>query len=168
MFTRKQELLVPYRNAFGHSGNYPSNPHNTKVLYQPTGNLLNIVEASPILQSLAQAIKSAHLSWVISGNGPLTFFAPSDTAFQSLTPEQRKTLVEDKQAFSDLLKKHLVRGTYFLSGVEEDVKKNSEKNTPITLSLQEGILTINSVPVTYSDITATNGVLHVIDQFLLN
>ncbi|GIY15421.1 transforming growth factor-beta-induced protein ig-h3 [Caerostris darwini] len=140
----------------------------TQVLYQPTGNLLNIVEASPILQSLAQAIKSAHLNWVITGNGPLTFFAPSDTAFQSLTPEQRKTLVEDKQAFSDLLKKHLVRGTYFSSGVEEDVKKNSEKNTPITLSLQEGILTINSVPVTYSDITATNGVLHVIDQFLLN
>ncbi|GBN80727.1 hypothetical protein AVEN_168124-1, partial [Araneus ventricosus] len=28
------------------------------------------------------------------------------------------------------------------------------------------ILTINSVPVTFSDITATNGVLHVIDQFL--
>ncbi|GIX94738.1 transforming growth factor-beta-induced protein ig-h3 [Caerostris extrusa] len=42
----------------------------TQVLYQPTGNLLNIVEASPILQSLAQAIKSAHLSWVISGTTP--------------------------------------------------------------------------------------------------
>ncbi|GFY56844.1 transforming growth factor-beta-induced protein ig-h3 [Trichonephila inaurata madagascariensis] len=138
----------------------------TQVLYQPTGNLMNIVDASPILKELSQAVKSARLSWVLSGTGPLTFFAPSDTAFQSLTPEQRQTLIEDKQAFSDLIKRHLVRGTFFSSGVQEDLNKNSEKNTPMKLSLQEGILTINSVPVTYSDITATNGVLHVIDQFL--
>ncbi|CAL1276763.1 unnamed protein product [Larinioides sclopetarius] len=138
----------------------------TQVLYQPTGNLLNIVEASPILQELSQTLKAASLNWLISGSGPLTFFAPSDTAFQSLTPEQRKNLIEDKQAFTDLIKRHLVRGTYFSNGVQEDLQKTSEKNTPMTLSLQEGILTINSVPVTFSDITATNGVLHVIDQFL--
>ncbi|GFT76242.1 transforming growth factor-beta-induced protein ig-h3 [Nephila pilipes] len=138
----------------------------TQVLYQPTGNLMNIVDASPILKELSEAIKSARLSWLVSGTGPLTFFAPSDTAFQSLSPEQRKTLIDDKQAFTDLIKRHLVRGTFFSSGVQEDLNKNSEKNTPVTLSLQEGILTINSVPVTYSDITATNGVLHVIDQFL--
>ncbi|GBN17137.1 hypothetical protein AVEN_248763-1 [Araneus ventricosus] len=112
----------------------------TQVLYQPTGNLLNIVEASPILQQLSQALKAASLNWVISGSGPLTFFAPSDTAFQSLTPEQRKNLIEDKQAFTDLIKRHLLRGTFFSSGVQEDLQKTSEKNTPMTLSLQEGQL----------------------------
>lgn len=137
-----------------------------QVLYQPTGNLLRIVEASPILQKLNEAVKAARLTWMLSGTGPVTIFSPSDTAFNSLTEEQRKTLIEDKQAFSDLLKRHMVRGTLFSSGVQDDVEKKSENNKPIKLSLQEGVLTVNSIPVTYADITATNGVLHVIDHFL--
>ncbi|GFR18759.1 transforming growth factor-beta-induced protein ig-h3, partial [Trichonephila clavata] len=39
----------------------------TQVLYQPTGNLMNIVDASPILKELSQAVKSARLSWLLSG-----------------------------------------------------------------------------------------------------
>lgn len=138
----------------------------TQVLYQPAGNLQQIIEASPILQRLNEAVKSARLTWILSGTGPMTIFAPSDQAFDSLSEEQRKSLVEDKQAFSDLLKRHVVRGTFFSSGIQDDVDKQSENSKPLKLSLQEGILTVNSVPVTYSDITATNGVLHVIDQFL--
>ncbi|KFM68327.1 Transforming growth factor-beta-induced protein ig-h3, partial [Stegodyphus mimosarum] len=138
----------------------------TQVLYQPTGNLLNIIEASPILRNLSEAVRTARLTWVLSGTGPMTIFAPSDTAFQSLTQEERKTLIDDKKAFADLLKRHIVRGTYFSSGVQEDQEKKSESGQPLILSLQEGIMTVNSVPVTYSDITALNGVLHVIDQFL--
>lgn len=138
----------------------------TQVLYQPSGNLQKIVEASPILQKLNDAVKSARLTWILSGTGPMTIFAPSDSAFDSLTEEERQTLLNDKQAFSDLLKRHIIRGTYFSSGIQDDLEKKSENNKPLKLSLQEGILTVNSVPVTYSDITATNGVLHVIDQFL--
>ncbi|KAG8183088.1 hypothetical protein JTE90_010911 [Oedothorax gibbosus] len=139
----------------------------SQVLYQPTGSLQNILEASPILQKLAQAVRQHRLTWVVTGTGPLTFFAPSDAAFDSLSPEQKQSMIDDKQAFTELLKRHLVRGTYFSSGVQQDLQKNNENNQPMTISLQNGVLTVNSVPVTYSDITATNGVLHVIDQFLL-
>lgn len=38
-----------------------------QVLYQPSGNLQKIVEASPILQQLNEAIKTARLTWMLSG-----------------------------------------------------------------------------------------------------
>ncbi|XP_054710682.1 uncharacterized protein LOC129220309 [Uloborus diversus] len=138
----------------------------TQVLYQPAGNVLTIIDSSPILTNLSSAVKNARLSWVLSGNGPVTLFAPSDTAFQNLSEEDRRRFVEDKQAFSDLLKKHMVRGTFFSSGIQDDLEKKSDNGQPIVISLNQGIMTVNSIPVAYSDITATNGVLHVIDQFL--
>lgn len=156
---------TPVGEALGSMGSVQLIPIN-HVLYQPSGNLQKTVDASPILQSLSKAIKDARLSWVLSGSGPVTMFAPSDAAFQSLTDEERNNLINNKQAFTNLLKRHMVKGSLFSSGVQTDMQKTSESGEPLDIALHEGVMTVNNVPVSYSDVTCTNGVLHVIDQFL--
>ena len=66
-----------------------------RVMYPPQGNLFEIISKSPILRSLTNLVNVANLQTELAVSGPFTLFAPSDEAFNKLTPESIGYLSHD-------------------------------------------------------------------------
>jgi uncharacterized surface protein with fasciclin (FAS1) repeats len=133
----------------------------------------------------------------LSGPGPFTIFVPSDAAFDRLSSDQQAKLIADPEKLARVLKYHIVSGYYtvddlldrlFLKtlvwdrlrvwsdismvmlGAEETDTPNDAlsyiaRNT-VTTSVRESI-TINGAHVIRANITADNGIMHVIDEVLI-
>lgn len=109
---------------------------------------------------------------VLSGVGPYTVFAPTDAAFTELldSNESWNTLNDIPIAtLVDVLKYHVVSGRVYdvdLAGALTANKVSSVEGTDLTFDLEN--LTINtSANITGTNVQATNGVIHVIDEVLL-
>ena len=76
---------------------------------------LNIVEtaaAAGQFETLIAAAKAAGLAGVLSGDGPLTIFAPTDEAFGALPAGTIESLLEpeNKQKLAGILQFHVIAG----------------------------------------------------------
>ena len=54
---------------------------------EPQKNIVELAQANPDLSILVQAVLKANLAGALSGDGPLTVFAPTNAAFVSLLSE---------------------------------------------------------------------------------
>lgn len=114
--------------------------------------------------TLAKALTDTKLLDTLEGAGPFTVFAPTDAAFQalgqatlsSLTPEQLKTI----------LLYHVVAGRVTSSALESGPVETASGLTAFA-SVEAGKVTLNGANVTTADVSASNGVIHVIDKVLL-
>ncbi|WP_456459027.1 fasciclin domain-containing protein [Reichenbachiella sp.] len=109
---------------------------------------------------------------VLNGAGPYTVFAPTDAAFTELldSNESWNTLNDIPIAtLVDVLKYHVVSGRVYdvdLAGALTANKVASVEGTDLTFDLTG--LTINTTAnITGTNVHATNGVIHVIDEVLL-
>jgi len=111
----------------------------------------------------------------LSGAGPFTVFAPTDSAFAKLPAGTVPALLEDKAKLTSILTYHVVAGRISAA----DLKARADKDGYVTLkTLQGGDLRIHLAGskvhvgekfanVTAADVAASNGVIHVIDAVLL-
>ena len=138
-------------------------------------NVVETAQADPQFSILVEAVVAADLATTLSGPGPYTVLAPTNTAFSALLAELGLTkaqLLADKPLLTSVLKYHELSGT---------VPKASVPLGKAITTAQGSILKIDSLPaglvvpdgrnrtakITATDLAASNGVLHVIDKVLL-
>ena len=119
--------------------------------------------------TLVAAVKAAGLVDALKGPGPFTVFAPTDEAFASLPPGTLENLLkpENKDQLQRILTYHVVAGQVMAKDV---VKLNSAKTLEggsVTIHAGDGGVMVGNAHVTKTDISASNGVIHVIDSVLL-
>lgn len=115
--------------------------------------------------TLVKAIEAAGLVDTLKGDGPFTVFAPSDEAFAKLPEEKLNALLADKDALTRVLTYHVVPGKVMSTDVQA-----GEVTTKAGQAIQvrtEGGVQVNDSRVVSADISASNGVIHVIDSVLL-
>lgn len=66
----------------------------------------------------------------------------------------------------DILARHLVRGTWFASGLIDGDYLYSISDDEIRVVQHEDCIGVNGACIVMRDITLTNGVLHVIDKLI--
>ena len=100
----------------------------------------------------------------LKGDGPFTVFAPTDEAFAALPEGTVEELLkpENKEKLQAILKFHVVSGK-IMAG---DVLKALEVETLQGSKAKIG-LTIGGANVIKTDISCSNGVIHVIDRVIL-
>jgi uncharacterized surface protein with fasciclin (FAS1) repeats len=127
--------------------------------------VVDIVVGSPDHTTLEAAVIAAGLANALSGAGPFTLFAPVDTAFASVNTT-RLLLPEYQPHLIDLLAYHVYSGEIMSTDLTVGAKPQmfNGKNAFVT-SLNPP--TINDATITDADLTARNGVVHVIDKVLL-
>lgn len=136
-----------------------------KVLLPPTvvGQALN----NDSFSILVQAVVKADLVNVLSGTGPFTIFAPTNAAFETLFSTLGISGVADLTAAQlvPILTYHVVSGNVLSTQLQSgDVRT---LNGPISVALSP-VPTINgSSKIVATDVQASNGIIHVIDQVLL-
>lgn len=138
-----------------------------KVLVPP--GILNIVQtaqANPIFSSLVGAVVATNLQGTLSGAGPFTVFAPTNTAFAAaptgLTTAQLTTV----------LTYHVIAGQVLSTGIPFGAKVNtvaSGKTITINNTTPPTITDSTAAPakIVAVDVRASNGVIHVIDKVLI-
>ncbi len=117
-------------------------------------------------KTLVKAVQEAGLVDTLKGKGPFTVFAPTDEAFAKLPAGTLESLLKDKQKLAQILTYHVVPGKVMAADVKAgDVKTVQGQSIKVTTS--GGNVMIDNAKVTKTDITASNGVIHVIDSVVL-
>jgi len=119
-------------------------------------------------KTLAAAVNAAGLVETLQGNGPFTVFAPTDAAFASIQSEVDKLLKpENKSKLSKILTYHVVSGKMNASDLKDGQELTTVEGSKLKVAVRDGKVTIGNANVTSADISASNGVIHVIDKVLL-
>jgi len=138
-----------------------------------TQNIVQIAAANTDLSTLVAAVKAAGLADTLSGAGPFTVFAPTNEAFAALPAGTLDSLLkpENKSTLTSILTYHVVSGSVFAKDIKAGgvITVNGAK---FTVSIDNGSVFItdgkgNKAKIVKTDISATNGVVHVIDAVLL-
>lgn len=159
-------------------------------------NLINTLQEEGIFTTFIRAIKMTELVAVLREPGAYTMFAPTDAAFAQMKTEQVVSLFEDYYNMSKLVKYHIAMGIYrttdlldrtFLKTLEGQrlVITSSATSGRDTETLEDGTdvhgyvmrdtvtttllesLKVNGAHITRGNVSADNGVIHVIDKVLV-
>ncbi len=132
-----------------------------------------IVAANPDFSTLLAAVQAADLGDTLAGEGPYTVFAPTNDAFAAVPAATLAKLLKpaNQDQLASILTYHVVAGEVMAADVMPgDV--TTVNGADFTISVENGDVLItdgqgNRAMVTQTDISATNGVIHVIDAVLL-
>jgi uncharacterized surface protein with fasciclin (FAS1) repeats len=148
----------------------------------PSKNIIQNAVNSKDHTTLVAAVKAAGLVDTLSGAGPFTVFAPTNSAFGKLPAGTVDTLVkpENKATLTKILTYHVVAGRMTAASLMKAVKDGGgmamlttvEGDKLIVKQAGPGKLSITDAKgdvatVTIADVLQSNGVIHVVDTVLL-
>ena len=138
------------------------------VMFQVNAQtVVDIIVGSPVHNTLETAVIEANLAGALSGAGPFTVFAPTDAAFDALPAGTLDALLADPSGqLTDILYYHVVAANAPSSSLSDGQTITTLLGQDVTVTINGGVM-INNAMVTVADITASNGVVHVIDAVLL-
>ena len=132
-----------------------------------SGDIVAVASATQGFTTLVAAVQAAGLVETLQGPGPFTVFAPTDDAFAALPAGLLDALLlpENQGVLAQILTYHVVSGKVMAADVVAgDVPTVEGSSLTITT---DGGVKIFDANVVQTDVEATNGVIHVIDQVLV-
>ena len=132
------------------------------------GDIVATADAAGSFKTLLTAAKAAGLVETLQGAGPFTVFAPNDAAFAALPAGTLDSLLADPEALKKILLYHVVSGKVTADQVVKMTSADSVEGSTIAIAVKDGKVYLNnSAQAVATDIMASNGVIHVIDQVIL-
>ncbi|MBL8331667.1 MAG: fasciclin domain-containing protein [Rubrivivax sp.] len=128
-------------------------------------DIVDTAVAAGQFKTLATALQAAGLVDTLKGKGPFTVFAPTDEAFAKVPKDQLDALLKDKAKLTAVLTYHVVPGKVMAADVKAG-KVRTVQGTELTVATAGGV-TVDNARVVKTDITASNGVIHVIDSVVI-
>ena len=144
-------------------------------------SVLSKAMLTPELKTFMSALVTTGLTDMLSKEeGPFTVFAPSSEAFDNIPKEkmQRYLSPDNLEEFTQLIKTHIVAGNIDSATLLQSIKGNSGKydfqslsGSTLSASLKGDDIVIKDslgikATMGKSDITGTNGVVHLLDTVL--
>ena len=118
--------------------------------------------------TLVAAVKAAGLVETLKGDGPFTVFAPTNEAFAALPAGTVEDLLkpENKDKLTAILTYHVVPGKVMSGDLKDDMSATTAQGGEVKIDLDNGPM-VNDAKIINADISADNGVIHVIDKVIL-
>jgi uncharacterized surface protein with fasciclin (FAS1) repeats len=128
-----------------------------------------VAEEAGHFTTLLAAVKAAGLVDALSGDEPLTVFAPTDEAFAQLPEGTVASLLkpENHDKLVAILKYHVVKGRVYSDDAVKAKEADTLQGQTIHVSVTGGRAMVNNAGLIATDVDAANGVIHVIDQVLV-
>jgi uncharacterized surface protein with fasciclin (FAS1) repeats len=139
-----------------------------RVLLPPT--ILGVAINDPQFTTLVSLVEAAGLKGTLASKGPFTLLAPTNAAFRKLPKATVDALLADRAALRRVLLYHVLPVEAPAAAV---VKLNGKtvktaEGQDISIRVRGGKVFINgSARVVRTDIGATNGVIHAINEVLV-
>jgi uncharacterized surface protein with fasciclin (FAS1) repeats len=134
-----------------------------------TGDIVETAVAAGSFGTLATALEAAGLVETLRGEGPFTVFAPTDDAFAELPEGTVASLLEpeNRDQLVAILTYHVVPGRVPAEQVVELDRATTVNGAQLRIRASGDGVRVDDADVVTTDIFATNGVIHVIDEVLL-
>jgi len=138
-----------------------------------TGNdkkdIVDTAVAAGNFKTLATALQAAGLIDTLKGTGPFTVFAPTDEAFAKLPAGTVQDLLkpENHDKLVAILTYHVVLGKVMAKDVVKLHEAKTVNGRDVKIITEGGKVMVDNANVTTTDITCSNGVIHVIDSVIL-
>ena len=142
-------------------------PTATPMAEVAENTIVDIAVEDGRFTTLVAALSAAGLVETLSGDGPFTVFAPTDSAFGALPSGTVEALLGDIPALTDVLTYHVVSGEVLAADVVTLSSATTLQGSEVSVRVENGNVFINDAQVVITDIVGTNGVIHVIDAVLL-
>ena len=123
------------------------------------------IAGSPQLTTLNKLVNDSGLAETLAGPGPYTVFAPTDEAFKSVPAATLATLGSDKEKLKAVLMYHVVPRQG--AGRRRQRSGQDLQGATVALAKSGTFVTVDDALVTSADVTATNGVVHIVDRVLM-
>ena len=118
-------------------------------------------------KTLTMLVKRAGLVRTLQGPGPYTVFAPTDAAFKKVPKQTLAALLRNKAQLRAVLLYHVVPGKVTASRVMTLRSAKTANGKSVRIRAAGRNVMVNSARVTTADVTASNGVIHVINRVLI-
>ena len=143
-----------------------------KVLLPANKTLVQTAQSLPDFSILVEAVVAAGLVDTLNGTGPFTVFAPTNAAFAKLLTELGVTkdqLLANKTLLTQVLTYHVLPARVLKAEVPvgSPIKTVQGENFTIDASLAITDANGRKAAITATDVLASNGVIHVIDNVIL-
>ena len=147
----------------------------------PTRNIIENAVNSNVHTTLVAAVKAAGLVDTLSGPGPFTVFAPTNSAFDALSAGTVDTLLmpANKAKLQKVLTYHVVPGRITAADIMSKIRAGGGVATyttvagePLTFRMQGNAVVATgagggTATVTQADVMQSNGVIHVVNGVVL-
>jgi transforming growth factor-beta-induced protein len=143
-------------------------------IFRPS--VFGIVRELRQTSTLEAAIRAADLRDTLRGPGPFTLFAPTNQAFEKLLAELNLTaaqLLANKPLLTQVLTYHVLSARVLARQIEDGATPATVQGQAITLDTERGRkIQITdargrTANVTFTNLRARNGVVHLIDRVIL-
>lgn len=139
------------------------------VILPSSKNIAATASQAGQFKTLLAAAKAAKLVDALSGDKPLTVFAPTDEAFARLPNGTVESLLkpENREQLKQILLYHVVEGRVYSEQALKQDEAETLEGASLQISSRKGGAFINESKLTALDVEASNGVIHVIDRVLM-
>lgn len=128
--------------------------------------IVDVALADAQFSTLTSALTKAELVTALQGTGPFTVFAPNNAAFTKAGITSLDGLSKD--ALTPILTSHVLNGKVLAADVKSGGVSTLNTNNNIYLSVNStGVYINGNIKVIATDVDASNGVIHVIDNVII-
>ena len=134
-----------------------------------SNDIVSVAKAAGGFNTLLAAVEAAGLTDALTGDQPVTVFAPTDKAFAALPKGTVEALLkpENRDQLIAILSLHAVPGRISAGDALNAGKAKSLSGGALEFGIVDGLFKVNGVTIVKADIVCDNGVIHVIDAVLL-
>ena len=130
-------------------------------------NIVKTALAAGKFKTLVSLVKQAGLAGTLQGNGPFTVFAPTDAAFAKVPKSTLEALAKNKSKLRAVLLYHVASGRLTASKAVAAKSVKTLEGGSLKVRSSKGAVTVGGARVVAANISASNGVIHVIDKVLI-
>ncbi|WP_289054920.1 fasciclin domain-containing protein [Carboxylicivirga marina] len=142
--------------------------HAINKVIMPPG-IVDIAMDNSNFSILVQAVVKAELVDALSGDDPLTVFAPTNAAFEELFAAINVTGIDDltKEDLTPILLAHVVSGNVASTDLSNGNVPTLNDQKMIAINVDSGVSIDGTINVVAADIQGKNGIVHVIDKVIV-
>jgi len=135
-------------------------------------NILQVAIGSKDHSTLVAAVQAANIEHVLVNAGPLTVFAPVNSAFDALPEGTVDNLLkpENKSALAEILTRHAAPGSFNIEGLKKEAKKGRKIYTAtgdyLEVTVEGEDIFIAGAKI-LGTVQTSNGIINVVDKVIL-
>ena len=133
---------------------------------EKSNTIVDVASNEAAFSTLVTALQAAALVDTLKGEGPFTVLAPTNEAFEALPEGTLDALLADPDQLAQILTLHVVAGKANASDVASMTDVTTVQGAVLDIDTTDGV-TIGGAKVVQADVSASNGVIHVIDRVIL-
>ena len=130
-------------------------------------NLVQTAIAAGQFKTLASLLQKAGLALTLEGKGPFTVFAPTDAAFAKVPKATLASLAKNKAELRAVLLYHVVKGKVTAAQAMKLHSAKTLEGKSLSIKVRDGEVIVGGATVIRANVTASNGVIHVINRVLI-